>query len=190
MLLVDVTSPHAFGVHASVGASAEGATQPRFFAFGPTVLQLSLLRRTPATRRLELSGIAYGGRTAIDRSDVVGGIEKPFGVGCHQVVGQAILVQVCIWKVGERGMYKNGVRVVGTGVHCRMLGNDESPVSEAGVRPTRRRQPSLSIKRVIRLCIQLLRWRWCKKGVLCRLGETTLEGSTRGRVCVGGCACE
>ena len=69
MLFKYVSAPHAFSIYACIGSSAEGATEPRFFSFWPSiwtsVLEILLLGRTPASRRLEIGGVGDSVRIGI-----------------------------------------------------------------------------------------------------------------------------
>lgn len=69
MFLMNMTTPHAFGVDPGVGSSAESAAETRFLPLGPAIgaaiLKILLPRGVPASRRLELGGITDSVRVIV-----------------------------------------------------------------------------------------------------------------------------
>ena len=110
VLLIDVAAPHALSIDTRICPPTKGASQSRLLTFRPSLLEILLFCWAPASGRFKLRRIPDSIRFTLDGSDVVLGIEEPFGVGCHEIVSQAIFIFVSIREVVERGMDEDSTR--------------------------------------------------------------------------------
>ena len=121
MLFKYVSAPHAFGIHACICSSAEGAAEPRFFSFGPSiwapVLEILLLGGAPASGRLEVGGIGDGARIGVVLRGKIVCVKKPLGIVGHELVGETIWVAVRVREGVEWGMDEEDIWVGGLWIH-------------------------------------------------------------------------
>jgi hypothetical protein len=89
-----MSSPHTFSIDTSICPSTKRTTQTRGFTFGPTLcsafFQVLLLGWTPPSWRLEIGRIRKGVGVCVTCGNEVIGVEKPFRVFRHNVIGEAV----------------------------------------------------------------------------------------------------
>jgi hypothetical protein len=115
VFLEDVTSPHTLCIDTGISSAAERASQSRFLAFGPTVgpalLQVLLLRRAPASGRLEEIWIRDSVWSRRVCSDEVICDQEPFWVRRHDGIGEAVGVKAGVGEGIEGWMNEGGGRI-------------------------------------------------------------------------------